>query len=128
MNCNCSNTIDYNPICPSYLIFIPQYSDQTFKADLSVAYGSVVGSFKTGGSFSYDSQQSSETYQSSSSLILAGGNTTKTTMADWQSTITDFPVFIDFNTGAGDNALVPIYQLLPVGSSRYNQLKAALPD
>ena len=110
-----------------YSQFKSQYSDQTFKADLSAAYASVVGSFKTGGSFSYDSQQSSETYQSSSSLILVGGNTTKTTLADWQFTITDFPAFIDFNTGVSDDALVPIYKLLPVGS-RYDQLKAALPD
>jgi DNA replication protein DnaC len=38
MNCNCSNTIDYNPICPSYLIFIPK-ADGTYSKLLKTIAG-----------------------------------------------------------------------------------------
>jgi hypothetical protein len=106
--------------------FKSQYSESTFKTDLSAAYKGIAGSFQTTGSYSYNSHESHEAYQSSTSLVLVGGDTTKTTMHDWQSTVADFPVFIDFNTQA--NGLLPIYQLLPEGSPRREQLKAALRD
>ena len=107
--------------------FKSQYSDSTFKADVSAAYTGIVASFQTKGAFSYTSESSKETYNSSASLVLVGGDTSKTTMADWQSTIEDFPEFIEFNTQAASAGLVPIYRLLPAGSRR-DQLKAALPD
>jgi hypothetical protein len=103
------------------------YSESTFKADLSAAYEGIVGDFKTTGKFSYESKESHETYNSSSSLVLVGGNTKLKKMEDWKTTIEEFPEFIDFNTHAADIGLVPIYKILKQGK-RHDELKAALPD
>jgi len=104
-----------------------QYSDSTFKADLSAAYDGIAAKFQTKGTYTYTNESSSQTYESTSSLVLVGGDTTKSTMNDWLSTIEDFPEFIDYNTAASGAGLVPIYKLLPSGSRR-DQLEAALPD
>ena len=107
--------------------FKTEYSDKIFKADLSAAYNGIVASFQTKGTFSYTSTHFSQTYTSSSSLVLVGGDTTKSTMKDWLDTIKDSPAFINFNTSASGAGLVPIYRLLPSGTRR-DQLKEALPD
>jgi len=104
-----------------------QYSDSTFKADLSAAYDGIVATFQTKGTYTYTNKSSSQTYESTSSLVLVGGDTTKSTMKNWLSTIQDFPEFIDYNTASSGAGLVPIYKLLPSGSRR-DQLEAALPD
>jgi hypothetical protein len=49
-------------------------------------------------------------------------------MKDWQSTIQDYPQFVDFNTQAASSGLVPMFHLLPVGNARHNELKMALDD
>jgi hypothetical protein len=111
-----------------YSQFKKTFTEKTFKADLEAGYNSVVADFKTTGKFSYDSQHSGENYSSTTSLVLAGGDTSKDSMKDWQSTIQDFPEFIDFNTQAASSGLVPMYQLLPAGSARRKELETAIDD
>jgi hypothetical protein len=111
-----------------YSQFKKTFTEDTFKVDLEAGYKSVVADFKTTGNFSYDSQNSGENYSSTSSLVLVGGDTSKDSMKDWQSTIQEFPEFIDFNTQAASSGLVPMYHLLPAGSARRKELETALAD
>ena len=103
-----------------------EYSDEKFGSDMSAAYDSIIAKFKTSGSFSYESSNSSEQYESSSSLNLVGGDSNSEDFDAWKATADTYPTFIDY---ADSNSLKPIYELLPSKSGkRYEQLKSALDD
>jgi hypothetical protein len=113
-----------------YSLFKSQYSADTFQLDLSAAYSTIALSFKTSGGFKYESETSSESYYSTSSLVLVGGDPTQKTMEAWQSmsSIESFPQFIDFNVEAPSSGLTPMYQLFPVDHPRREKLQNALDD
>ena len=117
-----------------YSLYSSTYDSQTFKADLTLAYASIAAKFQTTGDFSYDSESSKETYQSSTSLVLQGGDPTSVNptapnpMQNWLATVPTFPAFIDFNSEDG-NGLTPMYMLIPDESdARRQALEQGLQD
>lgn len=114
-----------------YSQFKSQYSAETISADVSAAYKGIVASFQTSGSFKYESKQSSETYISTTSLVLVGGNPLATSMDAWKASVAGAPQFINFNTQASSSGLVPLHELLDAKgphATRRKQLEAALAD
>lgn len=107
------------------------YERETFSADISLAYDTIVASFQTTGEFNYTSESSQESYSSSSALVLQGGDpTTADKLPDWLATVADSPAFLDFNqedpTYAG---LTPMYALIPnENDQRRQELKKGLDD
>lgn len=114
-----------------YTQFQSSYSVETITTDVTAAYKSIAASFQTSGSFKYESSQSHETYNSTSSLVLVGGDPTVSSFDAWKATVVSAPKFINFNTQASSNGLVPLYELLDANgphAERRAQLKAALGD
>ena len=107
------------------------FDQQTFEADLSLGYNSIVVSFQTGGKFQYTSQSSQESYSSSKDLVLKGGNPTAAgKMETWLTTVVDAPAFLDVNQEDPAYAgLTPMYELIPDESDpRRQALKKGLDD